>query len=90
MKVTKVYCDCCNRELESGDMVLRDGFFIDVSSPDCIGLDFTPQSFGLKNMFGRITSDGMWELELCKDCLIRAIGKLQTLKDSTEGQSDDH
>lgn len=73
MKIMKTYCDCCNKEINNG-------YYIDICAPDELGTDVTHDSFGIKHDYGKITVDGIWELELCKDCLLRATRLIQELK----------
>lgn len=69
MKVTKTYCDCCEPPKE-----LKKSYVIDIELKINDITTMNPPKFG------KITLDGMWEIEVCEDCLDKAISNMGGMK----------
>lgn len=77
MRETRLYCDACGKEN-------KHLFTLDLERP----VDWFAVETGLLKVadkdrqpcFGKHTVDGMWEMELCHDCMVSAILKLRSLK----------
>ena len=67
MKVVKTYCDVCGKE--SLSLFTIDADYLNVMEEYC----------KWKPNYGILTVDGVWEIELCRDCVKRAIACLSSL-----------
>lgn len=71
MIVTKKYCDLCEKEIKRV-------YEMNLERPIELYFDANDDQQG--PCFGRYTLDGVWEADLCKECMVKISALIQELK----------